>query len=189
MAERMPMERPSGPEAVMSIRPTPGVWTVATAAYAVLYVAFERAGVGTEPLRYLVSNLAFLPLNLLVAVLNLLASRHPSLDIGVRRALRLLGAGAIMVLLGNLISVSYFFSRGESPGVSWADPFYLADSGFTLAALLSFPLIRRTRLDGWKFVIDAATVAGMILSSRVSFASAVAEPPTATVSTPSTFAK
>ena len=93
----------------MSIRPTPGVWTVATAAYAVLYVAFERAGVGTEPLRYLVSNLAFLPLNLLVAVLNLLASRHPSLDIGVRRALRLLGAGAIMVLLGNLISVSYFF--------------------------------------------------------------------------------
>ena len=158
MPERMPMDRPSGPEAVIGIRPTPGVWTVATAAYAVLYVTFERSGAGTEPLRDLVSNLAFLPLNLLVATLNLLASRHASLDIGVRRALRLLGIGAVMVLIGNLISVSYFFSRGESPGVSWADPFYLADSGFTLAALLSFPLIRRTRLDGWKFVIDAATV-------------------------------
>ena len=135
MPERMPMDRPSGPEAVVVIRPTPGVWTVATAAYAVLYVVFERSGAGNASLRDLVSNLAFLPLNLLVATLNLLASRHPSLDIGVRRALRLLGAGAVMVLIGNLISVSYFFSRGESPAVSWADPFYLADSGFTLRSM------------------------------------------------------
>ncbi len=139
-------------------RPTPGVWALATAIYAVVYVAFERSGVGSESLRDLVSNLAFLPLNLLVASLNLLASRNRILDPGVRRALRWLTVGSVCVLIGNLISVSYSLTQGESPAGSWADLFYLADCGFTLAALLSFPLIRRTRLDGWKFVLDAATV-------------------------------
>ncbi len=150
--------RRSGEEAVVNIRPTPGVWTVATAAYAVLYVLFERSGAGTPELRSLVSNLAFLPLNLLVAVLNFAAARSPVLDRGVRRALRLLGVGGLAVLAGNLISVGYFFAIGESPNVSWADPFYLSDSFFTLAALLAFPLARKSKLDNWKFVVDAATV-------------------------------
>ena len=42
--------------------------------------------------------------------------------------------------------------------MSWADPFYLADSLFTLAALLAFPLARRTRLERWKFVLNVAMV-------------------------------
>jgi diguanylate cyclase (GGDEF)-like protein/PAS domain S-box-containing protein len=46
----------------------------------------------------------------------------------------------------------------QSPTVSWADPFYLTDSLLTLGALLSFPLARRTRLERWKFVLDAAMV-------------------------------
>ena len=46
----------------------------------------------------------------------------------------------------------------QNPPVSWADPFYLSDSLLTLVALLSFPLARRTRLERWKFVLDAAMV-------------------------------
>ena len=157
MVESSATQRPPGGEAAIK-RPAPGVWAVATAVYAALYVAFERSGVGSAHLRDLVSTLAFLPLNLLVASLNYFASRNPILDPGVRRALRLLAGGATSVLIGNLISCGYYFTLGESPAVSWADPFYLADCGFTLAALLSFPLVRRTRLDGWKFVVDAATV-------------------------------
>ncbi len=46
----------------------------------------------------------------------------------------------------------------QNPPVSWADLFYLTDSVLILAALLSFPLARRTRLERWKFVLDAAMV-------------------------------
>ena len=63
-----------------------------------------------------------------------------------------------MVFVGNAISVSYLTLLHENPTVSWADPFYLSDSLFTLAALLTFPLARRTRLERWKFGLDAAMV-------------------------------
>ena len=46
----------------------------------------------------------------------------------------------------------------QNPPVSWADLFYLSDSLLILAALLSFPLARRTRLERWKFLLDAAMV-------------------------------
>ena len=61
-------------------------------------------------------------------------------------------------LLGNTVSVYYLTGAGDNPPVSWADPFYLADSLLILAALLSFPLTRRTRLERWKFALDAAMV-------------------------------
>jgi diguanylate cyclase (GGDEF)-like protein/PAS domain S-box-containing protein len=109
-------------------------------------------------IRNLVSNVAFMPLNLMVVTLTVLASRSPLLDPGVRRALRLLGLGSAMVFIGNSISTSYLMLLKENPPISWADVFYLADSLLILAALLSFPLARRTRLERWKFGIDAARV-------------------------------
>ena len=63
-----------------------------------------------------------------------------------------------MVFTGNAISAWYVLALHENPPVSWADPFYLSDSLLTLAALLSFPLARRTRLERWKFLLDAAMV-------------------------------
>ena len=63
-----------------------------------------------------------------------------------------------MVFIGNAISAWYVLALHENPPVSWADPFYLSDSLLTLTALLSFPLARRTRLERWKFVLDAAMV-------------------------------
>jgi diguanylate cyclase (GGDEF)-like protein/PAS domain S-box-containing protein len=93
-----------------------------------------------------------------VLLLNAKASRSPVLDRRVRRALRLLALGGAMVFIGNTISVIYVTLLHQNPPVSWADPFYLSDSMFTLAALLSFPLVRRTRLERWKFGLDAAMV-------------------------------
>ncbi len=63
-----------------------------------------------------------------------------------------------MVFIGNAISTSYLMLLDENPPISWADVFYLSDSLLILAALLSFPLARRTRLERWKFGIDAAMV-------------------------------
>ncbi len=132
--------------------------TFLTALYALGYLYWERSDWGSAELRDLIGNVAFMPLNVAVVIFNALASRSPVLDPGVRRALRLLAIGGAMVFIGNAISVTYLTVLHQNPTVSWADPFYLTDSLFTLAALLTFPLARRTRLERWKFVLDAAMV-------------------------------
>ncbi len=129
-----------------------------TLLYAIGYLVWERNDWGTPVIRDLVSNVAFMPLNLAVVTLTFLASRSPVLDPGVRRALRLLALGSAMVFIGNTISTWYLMVLHQNPPVSWADLFYLSDSLLILAALLSFPLARRTRLERWKFVLDAAMV-------------------------------
>jgi diguanylate cyclase (GGDEF)-like protein/PAS domain S-box-containing protein len=129
-----------------------------TLLYAIAYLVWERNDWGTPVIRNLVSNVAFMPLNLAVATLGLLASRSTVLDPGVRRALRFLAIGSAMVFIGNTISTWYLMVLHQNPPVSWADLFYLSDSLLILAALLSFPLARRTRLERWKFVLDAAMV-------------------------------
>ena len=126
--------------------------------YAILYLTWEQSGWGSESVRALIGNVAFMPLNLTVLTLFALASRQETLDPGVRQALRLLALGGAMVFTGNAISTGYNLTLRDSPPVSWADPFYLSDSLLTLAALLSFPLARRTRLERRKFLLDAAMV-------------------------------
>src|SRR5687768_2895478 len=132
--------------------------TFLTLLYAVGYLVWERNDWGTPTIRNLVSNVAFMPLNLAVVTLTWLASRLTVLDPGVRRALRLLALGSAMVFIGNAISTWYLMVLQVNPPISWADVFYLSDSLLILAALLSFPLARRTRLERWKFGLDAAMV-------------------------------
>jgi diguanylate cyclase (GGDEF)-like protein/PAS domain S-box-containing protein len=135
-----------------------GIITALMALYGLTYLVWERAGWGAPDVREIVGTAAFMPLNLLTGVLFLAASRKPELDEGVRRALALLGLGSFTVLAGNAISLYHIVVLAESPTVSWADAFYLTDSFLMLAALLSFPLARRIRLEKWKFTLDAAMV-------------------------------
>jgi diguanylate cyclase (GGDEF)-like protein/PAS domain S-box-containing protein len=123
-----------------------------------LYVAWERAGWGSENVRNVLGNLAFVPLNGLVATLFFLAARNPNLDRGVRRALNLFASGCVLVLIGNGISTYYLVALDRNPPVTWADPFYLTDSVLNFAALLSFPIARRSRMERLKFGLDAAIV-------------------------------
>jgi diguanylate cyclase (GGDEF)-like protein/PAS domain S-box-containing protein len=135
-----------------------GTLAVLTAAYSVAYLFWERSDLGSPAVRNLLGNLAFMPLNLSVVTLYFAASRNRVLDPAVRRALAFFAAGSAMVFIGNCISVWYLEAWHTNPPVSWADPFYLSDSILTLAALLAFPLATRTRLERWKFVLDAAMV-------------------------------
>jgi diguanylate cyclase (GGDEF)-like protein/PAS domain S-box-containing protein len=146
----------SGPSKVGRL--PPGTVALVTSFYAVLYLVWEQSHWGSATVRDVVGNIAFMPLNLGVFTLFALASRQEILDPGVRRALRLLALGGAMVFTGNAISTGYVMALKDNPPVSWADPFYLSDSLLTLAALLSFPLARRTRLERWKFGLDAAMV-------------------------------
>ncbi|HET6796752.1 MAG TPA: PAS domain-containing protein, partial [Gemmatimonadales bacterium] len=140
-------------------RPPVGTIALGIALYAVLYLVWEQSHWGSEAVRDLIGNVAFMPLNLSVLTLFGLASRQDILDPGVRRALRLLSLGGLMVFTGNAISTWYVMGLHSNPSVSWADPFYLTDSLLTLTALLCFPLARRrTRLERWKFLLDAAMV-------------------------------
>ena len=75
-----------------------GQITVLTAIYGLVYLIWERGGWGGPELRDLISNVAFMPLNIAVIVLTALAARNTSLDAGVRRALRLISVGAAAVL-------------------------------------------------------------------------------------------
>jgi diguanylate cyclase (GGDEF)-like protein/PAS domain S-box-containing protein len=132
--------------------------TAVMAVYGLSYLMWERTGWGSTQLREILGTAAFMPLNLLTGVMLLLASGNSVLDAGVRRALRLFAFGAFAVFCGNAISLYYIIALQASPPVSWADAFYLTDSGLMLAALLAFPLARRIRLEKWKFVLDAAVV-------------------------------
>ncbi len=135
-----------------------GVVTALAAAYGLAYLVFERAGIGSQSLRDLLGNVAFMPLNLAVAALNWLASRQQILDAGVRRALRVCAFGAMSVFLGNCISVWYLLVLGSKTTATPADFFYLADSVILLIGLLMFPLSRRIRVERWKLILDAAMV-------------------------------
>jgi hypothetical protein len=51
-----------------------GAASLIAAAYGLAYLVFERTGFGSQGLRDLVSNVAFMPLNLAVVALNALAA-------------------------------------------------------------------------------------------------------------------
>ena len=47
---------------------------------------------------------------------------------------------------------------GKDPTHSWANIAYFANYALVLSALLSLPRARRTKVEWWKFALDAATV-------------------------------
>jgi diguanylate cyclase (GGDEF)-like protein/PAS domain S-box-containing protein len=103
-------------------------------------------------------NIAFMPLNLAVMVLFGLAARQEVLDIGVRRALRVMSWASFSVFAGNCISLLYVVLWDSNPTASPADLFYLGDMALMLVAVLLFPLSRRISVERWKLALDAAMV-------------------------------
>ena len=132
--------------------------TFLTLLYAVAYLVWERNDWGTPTIRDLVEQRRVHAAQPRGGDADRAGLAAAVLDPGVRRALRLLALGSAMVFIGNAISTWYLMVLQENPPVSWADLFYLSDSLLILAALLSFPLARRTRLERWKFGLDAAMV-------------------------------
>ena len=75
-------EQPPPKASLPSAAYRPGPVTLGVAIYGLLYMVWERAGWGSDTLRNVVSNVAFMPLNLTVAALLGRASRNHTLADG-----------------------------------------------------------------------------------------------------------
>jgi signal transduction histidine kinase/CheY-like chemotaxis protein len=162
-------------------RPAPGasLLTLLTAAYVAVYLAYivwsESPGWETGPLVHgIVTDLGFLPVNLLIAAVFWLAARRaaqypgttPSSDAGresgasqmLARALRLVALQSALTAVGDVAWWYVDIVQGRDAVNSWANGIYLASYAVMLAALVSMPRGRRAKLEWWKFALDAATV-------------------------------
>ena len=128
------------------------------AVLAVAFALWSFAGFGSARQRTVVSDLALLPVSLIVAVLAWRTSGHPTLDVATARAWRRVGYAFLAYWLGEVQWTWFEVVRREEPFPSTADIGYLAFYPLLVWALLSFPRGPRTRPDRIKLVLDSATV-------------------------------
>ena len=136
-----------------------GTLTGLAAVYMLFYLVCERAGWGSTELRDLLGNVAFMPLNLTVVILNALASRNQESRPGGATGAPTAGARLRSWSSSATASRSTTSRRSARTRRSAGPTRSISPISFLmLAALLSFPLARRIRLERWKFVLDAAMV-------------------------------
>ena len=170
---------------VRHARPAPwaSLFSLLTAAYVAAYLAYliwsESPGWATRPLVHgIVTDLGYLPVNLLIAAIFWLAANRAAQYPGsspssaaardavgesapsqtLARALRLVALQSALTAVGDVAWWYVDIVQGHDPVNSWANGIYLASYGVMLAALISMPRGRRAKLEWWKFALDAATV-------------------------------
>jgi diguanylate cyclase (GGDEF)-like protein/PAS domain S-box-containing protein len=148
---------PTAEPAPESLPRPPLVLVRAAVCYALAYLAWSRFGGASTSVRELASESVFLPLTATLAVVDLLAARRAGP--GLRRALYLLAATAVLLGIGNLVVVGKLVTQGSVPYASLADVCYMAGYPLTLLALVSIPGFRRSG-DRWKLLCDG----GMVLA-------------------------
>ncbi|MGH8990893.1 MAG: GGDEF domain-containing protein [Acidimicrobiia bacterium] len=131
---------------------------VAFAVYAVLFIAWVASRVGSGDQRELLSDAAFLPVNLAATWLAWKAAGRADLDVATRRAWKRLAFAFAAWWVGDALWFGMEVIAGEAPFPSVADIGYLAFYPLLLWGLLSFPAGPRTRADRRKVWLDAATV-------------------------------
>ena len=103
------------PEHRRGFRAPVGTIAFLTALYGVLYLSWEQSHWGSEAVRDLVGNVAFMPLNLGVLALFALASRKRVLDPARPPGAPPVGIGSGMVFIGNAISAWYVHRPARQP--------------------------------------------------------------------------
>lgn len=135
------------------------LWAIAVALYGAAYVAWIGYGTPTAtPLGRAIINAVFLPLASIAVLLFLRAGRRQTTNPTLRRALLLFAASFGATGVGNAVWFAQATWGGQDPTHSWANIAYFANYGLVLAGLLSLPRASRTRVEWWKFALDAATV-------------------------------
>jgi diguanylate cyclase (GGDEF)-like protein len=139
------------------LRDPGGRATAALIALAVAFVSWQIFNWGGDDYTTLISDLVFLPVSIVGAVLAWRTSRHPGLDARTRRAWRIVGAAFFFYWIGDSV-FSIEENVGSAPFPSWADAAYLMFYVVLLWGVLSFPTAPRTRADRTKMWLDTGTV-------------------------------
>ena len=128
------------------------------ALYAIGYTIWSVTSSVSPARRSYLSDLAFLPVGLIVVVLAFRASRTPALDPRTRRAWGFLTLAFLLFWLGDAIwfcsqwvwRSDDFWNVGQAAYVAYYAPLMLG--------LLSFPRFLRTRSEARQFWLDVVTV-------------------------------
>ena len=130
--------------------------------YALAYSIWSLSSTSPAEQRGYLSDFAFLPVGVTVAVLAWRASRPESLDAETRRAWRFLACAFLFFWLGDAMWFVTQWILGE-PGTSGVgytvgQVLYVAYYPPLFFGLLSFPRFLRTRAEARQFWLDVATV-------------------------------
>lgn len=106
----------------------------------------------------IVSDVAFLPASLLVALLAWRASAADGIADGTRRAWLWIGVAYLLFWSGDLLWFTYEVVLHVEPSPSLADLAYLAYYPALVIGLVSFPRVLRTPMERLRFGLDTATV-------------------------------
>ena len=131
---------------------------VALVAYVLLYTTWTAAGWGGAEYRVLISDLAFIPVTCLAALLAWRAAGVRALDRATRSAWRIIAAAFLCYWLGDLQFIGFELIVGQKPFPSSADVAYVAYYGLLTAGLLRFPRNPGAGAQPLRLWLDAATM-------------------------------
>ena len=113
---------------------------------------------GNEAQRELVTQVAFVPLDLAAAVVCWMAAARANLDRQTRRAWRLLALALFLNWTVSCLVIYHSRVLGAAPGFSLPDIVNLFVYPTMLWGLLSFPIAPRTASERTRFWLDTGTV-------------------------------
>src|SRR6266542_510177 len=123
------------------------------------FLAFSLSGAGSDQTRTWVTDVVYIPVEVLAVALAGRASRHRALARRTRLAWRILAAAFACQLFADTAWWWLEAVRGDSvPLPSLADVGYLAFIPVLLAGLLAFPGRPASRQERYKLALDTATV-------------------------------
>ena len=153
-------------------------------AYFLVYMAW-LLGSGPSEHRVLIADTWNLPMSFVAGIAAWSTSRMAALEPRLRRAWQLSALAFFCDTLGNTWWLIAENVLGTEPIASFADVVYLAYYPLLFAALLSFPMMSRTRSEAVKLTLDVGTVllTGVAAIWFYLLAPAMAEPATSPVET------
>ena len=139
------------------LRDPGGKAVAALVALALGFLAWQIFRWGGSAHETLISDVAFLPVSFIGAILAWRAGRHPALEDRTRRAWRIVALSFLFYWIGDLLfTIEENIGDGSYP--SLADAAYLIFYVTLLWGVLSFPTARRSKGDRTKLWLDTGTI-------------------------------
>ena len=135
-----------------------GAVTIAATGYLLVYLIWAVVPGFDTGQRELVTQLAFVPLDLAAAVFCWIAAARADLDPHTRRAWRLVALGLLLNWTVSCLVIYHREVLGSEPGFILPDIVNLFVYPVILWGLLSFPIAPRTASERTRFWLDTSTV-------------------------------